>query len=84
MDVGAERHNKVAYLPADAVLLCTLEVNGYSGGGGLGADGGGIAGDLVADEDKGVLSDTAPATRNWMRIYTRCMIITTRKTFRVC
>ena len=55
VDVGAQGHHEVADLLGDAVLGGALQVHRDGGGGGLGADGGGVAGNLVADELDGVL-----------------------------
>src|SRR5699024_5170362 len=53
--VGAQRHHEIADLLEDAVLLRALRVDRDGSGGGLGADGGGVAGDLVPEEGDGVL-----------------------------
>lgn len=55
MDVGAQRDNKVADMLGHAVSDGTLEVHRNGGGGGLSADGGGVAGNLIADEPDGIL-----------------------------
>ena len=60
MYIGAERHHKITDLFADAVLLGALKIHGDGRGGGLGADGSGIAGDLISDEDKGILPGHCP------------------------
>ena len=55
MDVGTQGHHEVADLLGDTVRLGALEVHRDGGGGGLGAQGGGIAGDLVFQQGDRIL-----------------------------
>ena len=55
VDVGAQRNHEVADLLADAVSSCTLQVDRDGSSRGLGAQSGGVAGDLVAEHLEGAL-----------------------------
>ena len=54
VDVGAQRNDKVADFFGNTVRFRALQVDRDGGGRGLGAECGGIAGDLVSDQGEGV------------------------------